>query len=172
MENLKYNTIKKNAECENNFNVEKFGRKNSVNWNHTNSILNWNKKYFDLIHVDQNHTKANQPVPDGSINTGSIHDSANMRAIEKILASPVHSLVPASPILLYGSTSDPPSPLHDTSAESVTPERNTKPHKNPPNLVPYVPDEPNSDPSLSDYSFSDSSDSSENEYYKQRQRAK
>ena len=35
MENLRDNKIFKNAERENNSNVEKFGRKNSVNWNHT-----------------------------------------------------------------------------------------------------------------------------------------
>ena len=35
---------------------------------------------------------------------------------------PVHSLVPVSPIFFYGSESDPPSPLHESSAERVTKE--------------------------------------------------
>ena len=40
VENIRDNKIFKNAERENNFEIEKVGRKNSVNWNHTNSILN------------------------------------------------------------------------------------------------------------------------------------
>ena len=53
---LRGNKIFENAERRNNFEVEKFGRKNSVNWNQTNSILNWNHKYPESIHVDPNHT--------------------------------------------------------------------------------------------------------------------
>ena len=70
----------KNAERENNFEVEKVGHGNSVNWNHTHSILNWNKKYSDLIHVDLNRTNSIQPIPDDSTNIGSIHDSTNIHA--------------------------------------------------------------------------------------------
>ena len=70
MENLRGNNIFKNAERKNNSEVEKVGRKNLVNWNCTNSIINWNQKYSDSIHVYPNHT-----------GIGSIHDSANIRAI-------------------------------------------------------------------------------------------
>ena len=56
-------------------------------------------------------------------------------------------MVHASPIFTYGSASDPPSPPYDSSAESVKPKGNTKPHNNPPNPVLNAPDEPDSDPS-------------------------
>ena len=68
--------------------------------------------------------------------------------------------------------SDPPLPPHDLSAEIVTPIVNPKPCKIPPNLVPNVPADPDSDPSLSDFSSLESSDSSDEKYYKQRWRAK
>ena len=57
----------KNTERENNSEVEKVGRKNSVIWdhkysdsihvdlNHTNSIINCNHKDYDLIQVDLNN---------------------------------------------------------------------------------------------------------------------
>ena len=48
----------------------------------------------------------------------------------------------------------------------MTPKGNHTPRNNPPNLVSNVPAEPDSDPSLSYYSLSDSSDSSDGEYYK------
>ena len=66
MENLRDNTIFKNAEHKNNFNIETVWRKISVNWNHTHSILNCNQKYSDLVHVGPNHTESNQPIPDNS----------------------------------------------------------------------------------------------------------
>ena len=80
------------------------------------------------------------------------------------MTSPVHlvhtpPLVPASPIFTYGKSSDPPSPSHDSSEESVTPKVITKPRDNPPNIVPNVPADPDLDPSLSDLSSPDSSDS-------------
>ena len=49
---------------------------------------------------------------------------------------------------------------------------NPKPHNNRPNTVPKIPDDPDSDPSLSDSSLSKPSDSSDDEYYKQRRREK
>ena len=58
----------------------------------------------------------------------------------------VHSLVHLSPIFTYESASDPPSPPHISLSESVTPKGNTKPHNNPPNSVPNVPADPDSDP--------------------------
>ena len=79
----------------------------------------------------------------------------------------VHSPVHVSPIFNYRSASNPPSPPHDSSAESVTPKGSPKPRINPPNQVPHVPSDPNSDPSLSGSSFSDSFDSSDNDYSKQ-----
>ena len=89
------------------------------------------------------------------INIISIHDSADIYTIENILAFKVHSLVHASPIFTYGSASDPPTPSHDSPAESVTPKVHPNPRNNPPNPVPYVPADPGSDPSLSDSSLSD-----------------
>ena len=98
VENHRGNEVFKYAERENNFNIKNFGRKNSVNWNHTNLVLNWNQKYSESIHVDPNHTNLNQPIPVDLKNIGSIHDSANILTIEKILTSPVHSPVHNSPM--------------------------------------------------------------------------
>ena len=90
--------------------------------------------------------------------------------MEKLLTSPVHYTVHESPISKYGSASDPPSPPHDSSAEIVTPRENTKPRDNPPNPVRNISADPDSDPTLSDYSSSESCDSSDNKYYKRRRR--
>ena len=49
----------------------------------------------------------------------------------------------------------------------MTPKGNPKPRKNPTNMVPSVPADPDSDPSFSDSSLSESSDSSDEDYYKQ-----
>ena len=81
-------------------------------------------------------------------NIGSIHDSDDICAIEKILASPVHSPIHASRIFTYASARDPLSPLHESSVESVTHRGNPKSCNNPPNPVPNVPAESDSDPSL------------------------
>ena len=62
--NLRDKDIFKDAECKNNFEVKKVWREYSVNWNHTDSIINWNQKYSDSIHVDLNHTDSNQPILD------------------------------------------------------------------------------------------------------------
>ena len=122
--------------------VEKVGRKNSVIWDHKDSYS---------IHVDPNHTNLNQPITANSTSIVSIHDSADMCAIEKILSYPVHlihtpSPVIASPIFIYGTASDPPSPQYDSSAEIVTTKGNPTTRNNPPNLVPKVPYDPYSDP--------------------------
>ena len=98
-------------------------------------------------------------MPENSTNIESIHDPAYISAIEKILALPVNSTVYASPIFLYRIASDPLSQLHDSSADIVTPKGKPKPLDNPPNPVPYVQFDLDSNPSPSDYSFSDSSDS-------------
>ena len=82
------------------------------------------------------------------------------------------SQVPTPQIFTYGTVSDPQSPSHDSSEKSVTSKGKPTPHKNLPNPVPNVPADSNSYPSLSDYSSSDSSESSDNEYYRQIQRAK
>ena len=166
--NLGGNQNFENSERKNNFEVEKVGRKNYGIWNH---------KYSISIRVDKNHTDSNQPIPGDLTNIGSIHDSANIRAIENTLSTLVHfvhttSLVPASPIFTYVAASDPPSPQHDSSAERVTPKVNPTPLNNPPNPVPNVPADPDSDPSLSDSYSSDSSESSHGEYYKRRRLTK
>ena len=54
----------------------------------------------------------------------------------------------------------------------MTTKGNPNPRNNPTNTVQYVPANPDSDPSFSDYSLSESYDSSDEEYYKGRQRAK
>ena len=126
-----------------------------------------------MIHVDPNHTESNQPIPEDSTNILSINDSADICLIKNILSSPVHLvnttyLVPDPQIFTYGIASDPQSPSYDSSSESVTPKGNTTPRNNPHNPVPKVPAEPDLYPSLSDYSLSDSADSSDKDYYKQR----
>ena len=54
----------------------------------------------------------------------------------------------------------------------MTLKENTKPHNNIPNSIPYVPADPDSDPSLSNSSSSDSCELSESEYYRQMRRVK
>ena len=115
VENLRGNKTLKSAERKK-VEVKKVGRKNSVDWNHTDSILNWDQKDSDSIHVDMNHTNSNKPIPSDSKNIGLIYDSDDILTIENILASPVHSPVHASPIFTYGAASDPPSPPHNSSA--------------------------------------------------------
>ena len=68
VENPRGNKNFKNDERKNNFEVEKVGRINSVNCNHTNSIIHWNQKCSNAIHVDPNTTNLNQPIPDDLIN--------------------------------------------------------------------------------------------------------
>ena len=98
LENLRDKIVFKNSERKDNFNVETFWHKNSVNRNHTKSNLNYNQNYSDLINVDLNHTNSDQPTSDNSTNIGSIHDSDNILERDKTLASPVHYMVHASPI--------------------------------------------------------------------------
>ena len=166
-ENLRGNKSFEYAERKNISKVEKVGHRNSVilnhkysdsihlDPNHTDLILNLNHKYSDSIHVDTNQTDLNKPIPANLKNIGSIHDSDDICAIEKILTSPVHSPVPTSPIFWYWRASDPPSPFHESSAEIVTPKVNHKPCNNPPNPVPNVPYDLDSDPTLSDSSSLD-----------------
>ena len=54
----------------------------------------------------------------------------------------------------------------------MTPRVIPKSCDSPPNPVLYIPDDPDSDPSLSDSSLSESADSSDGDYYKQRQHVK
>ena len=77
----------------------------------------------------------------------------------------IPSLVPATQIFTYGTASEPQLPSNDLSAEIVTHQVNPTPHNNPINPVPNVTADPDSGPSLL-YS----SESSDNEYSKQRQR--
>ena len=77
-------------------------------------------------------------------------------------------MVPASPIFSYVSASDPTSQSHDSSEESMTPKGIPNPHYKPPNPVPCVPYDPDLEPSWSDYSLSESSDSLDDNYYKWR----
>ena len=129
-------------------------------------MLNLNQEYSNLIGLDPNHTDSIQLIPDDLTNIVSIHDSANIFAIENILASLVHSLIHDSPIFLHGSASDPPSLFHASSTERLTPKGNPKPCDNPLNMETNVSADLDSDPSLSYSSLSDSSDSSDKEHYK------
>ena len=86
--------------------------------------------------------------------------------MENKLASPVYSLVHASPIFTYRNARDPLSPSHYSSAESVTPKGIPTPRKNPPNPLLYIPADPDSDPTSSYFSSSESSHSSDDNYYK------
>ena len=61
-------------ERENNSEVEKVGRKNSVIWYH---------KYSNLIHVDPNHSDLTQPIPGELKNIRSINDSSYIHAMNK-----------------------------------------------------------------------------------------
>ena len=125
----------KNTERKNYSKVGKFGRRHSLKRSHNDTIINCNKSYFHSIIVDPNHTNFNQPITANLTNIISIHDSAYIRTIEKVLASLVHSPVHSSPIFLYGSKVETLSPLHDSSTESVKNKGNPKPHKNTPNMV-------------------------------------
>ena len=113
VENIRGNNTIKNAEHKNNFEVKKVGHKQTVNWNKTESILDLNQKYSDLINIDPNHTNSIQPMTENLTNIGSVHDSGNICAIKKILASPVNYLLKASPISLFVSASDPSSQLYN-----------------------------------------------------------
>ena len=147
--------------------METFGPENSVNWNHNNSIINRNSKSADSSHVNPNHSNSNKLNPVGSTKIGIIHYFDDFCEIKKILASQVNSLLHTSPIFTSRSTSEPLSPPHDSLAESVTPKGNPKPHNNPPNPIPNVQSDQKLNPSLSDYSLSDLSYSSDDKYYKQ-----
>ena len=168
VENLRDKIIFRNANRENNFNDEKVGFGNSVYWNYTNLILNWSQKDSDSYHLDPNCTDSNQPIPANSINIRSIHYAADIRAIKKIVALSVHSLLHVSPIFHYRIASDPLSPSHDSPSESMTPKGNSKPRKNPPNTLPDVPYYLDSDPSLPYSSLLESSDLSDENYHNQR----
>ena len=62
IENLRGNNIFTNAERESNLKL-KSRAQNFVNWNHTGSILNWNQKDSESIHVDPNATDLSQLNP-------------------------------------------------------------------------------------------------------------
>ena len=136
----------------------------------------------------------NQLIPEDSTNIVSINDLSDICAIEKMFswsgkskeatdhASPTRTNTHALPVHLvhtpsqvptprtfftHGTSSEPPLPSHESSVESVTPKVNPTPCNNPPNPVPNVPADPDSDPSSSYYYFLDSSDSSDDEYSKQ-----
>ena len=130
-----------------------------------------------MIHVDPNHTNSDQPIPADSTNIESIHDSADIHAIEnilKLLVKLVHTPtpVPASPIFLYGRASDPLSQLHDSAVEILTPKVNSLPLNNPPNPVLNLQSGPDSDIGSSDSYLLDLYESSDDDYCKKIRRAK
>ena len=74
IENLGGNNIFEKSERKNNFEVDKVVSKNSVIYNHKDSIS---------VHVDPNHSDLNKLFPDDSTNIRSFNDSANILAIER-----------------------------------------------------------------------------------------
>ena len=116
-------------------------------------ILNWNQKDSDYIHVDPNYTNSNEPIPDYLTNIRPIHNLTTICVIESLLALLVHFPVHTSTIFIYGIASDPLSPSHESSSENLTHKGNPKPCNNPTDPLPYIPDDPDSDPSLSDSSL-------------------
>ena len=63
VENLRVNNIYKNSERGNNYEVEKVEWKKSVNWNHTNLILNWNKTFqLDSHWYESHQLKSTQSI--------------------------------------------------------------------------------------------------------------
>ena len=169
---------------------------NRVHLNHTN--LN----YVDLNHAESNKLIPDDLTNIGSINDLSkicalhqilsyIRDSTESSAIKLSNRTPfdyvssIHTYhkpsllylfhsyppVPVPQIFTYG-TSEPPSPLHDSSVENVVPKGNTTTRNNPPNMLPKVPADPDSYPSSSYSSLKDSSDSSDNNYSRLRRRTK
>ena len=168
-ENPKGNIIFKTAGRKNNSEVEKVGRKNSIILNH----VDMNNIKTDLNHVNLNHANLNKLIP---TNPTTINDSADFHALNKILSCygdlkdtkahasptrtnnhvlPVKFVHKPSPVpdsqtcFTNGTASDPQSPYHDSSEEIVTPKGNPTPRNKPPNLVPNVPDDPDSDTSPS-----------------------
>ena len=79
-ENLGGNNIFENAERKSNFEVGKVGRKNSVTFNHVD-LNHINTDLNPLNQVDSNIADPNQSIP---INLTAIHDSADIRALNKI----------------------------------------------------------------------------------------
>ena len=79
IENPEGNTIFKNTGRENNFEVEKFGHKNYVIFNHVNSN-NINTDSNHSNHADSNHTNLNKLV---TADLTIINDSADVRALNK-----------------------------------------------------------------------------------------
>ena len=79
MKTLEVTAFFENTELENNFEVEKVGRKNSIILNHIglNNINN------NSIHVDYNHADWNQLIPTNLI---KINDSADVRALNQLLS--------------------------------------------------------------------------------------
>ena len=88
-ENLGGSNIFENDERKNNFEVENFGRKSFVIWNHKDS---------DLIHVCLIHANSNQLIPDNLTKMRSINDSDHISAIEKIFTSLVQLVHTPSPV--------------------------------------------------------------------------
>ena len=75
-------------------------------------------------------------------------------------------MVHASPKILDGRSSDPPSPLYDSSVERVTSKGNPKTRNSPPNPISYVIADLVSDPSLLGSSLTELSNSSDDKHFK------
>ena len=171
------------------FEVEKVGRKSSVDFNHVDS---------NHINPDSNHSNQIKFIQLIPTSLTTINDSADVCELNQLFScygdsidagaskistrtplnyipsihtahtnSPVHSLhsyllVPTLQKFTY-QISDPSPPLHDSLAESATPTDNPMLRRNPPNSVQKVPADLDSDPSFSYCSLLDSYDSPEDE---------
>ena len=92
----------------------------------------------------------------------------NVSSETRVNSSHFYPLVHGQQTFTDVKASDLPSPQHYSSSESVTPKGNTMIHKEPPNLIPNVPIDLDTDQSFSDsYSLS-LSEFSYDKYYKQR----
>ena len=79
LKTLKGNINFKNVGYENNFEVEKYGRKNSIILDHVDS----NQINAESDHVDLNHVNLNQLI---TADSATINDSAGVCALNKLLS--------------------------------------------------------------------------------------
>ena len=122
-------------------------------------------RWYKLHQLESTHSRW---FDKNQINTRFRQYSCN----RNILASPVHSTVHISPIFSYESASAPPSPSRESPAEIMKPKGNPNPCNSPPNPLPNVPADSDSDPISSDSPSSKSYDSLDDNYYKKIRHAK
>ena len=188
------NSILKNAGRKNNFEVKNVERKKPEIQNHINlNNINTNSNHTNLNHKDLINSNLPKIKPNNDLvgffalqqilpwdsMYAEASDFSTITLLVHNYVSLVHTSSPIYPyypipapyhISIFTHVSiEPPPPLHDTSSSpaSVAPKDDPTPRNNPPNPVPNVPADPDSDP-ISSYSTSlDSSKSSDSRYHKQ-----